>query len=54
MIITMEKVKEILNGKLSTYHANLANYYSVYRNMVDQFLKQSIDLVVRSETMQSY
>ena len=50
----MEKVKEILNGKLSTYHANLVNYYGVYRGQVEQFLKQSIDLVMRSETMQSY
>ena len=54
IIMTMEKVKEVVNGKLSTYHANFANYYLSYRNKVEQFLKQSIDLVLRSETMQSY
>lgn len=54
IILTMEKVKEILNGKLSTYHANLTSYYAGYRNKVEHFLKQSIDLVMRSETMQSY
>lgn len=35
MILTMEKVKEILNGKLSTYHSNLVNYYSAYRGKVE-------------------
>jgi hypothetical protein len=54
LILNMEKVKELINSKVSIYHSNLVNYYQQYRQRVEGFLKQSIESVMVSETMQNY
>jgi hypothetical protein len=49
--MSMEKVKEIVNSKISNYHTNMNNFYAKYRQTVETFLKQSINTVSSSETM---
>jgi flagellar hook-basal body complex protein FliE len=39
VILSMEKVKELINGKISNYHSNLTSFYDQYRQKVENFLK---------------